>query len=361
MLPRPVSDGLISVENGSTVASGTGTSWSTLLDRGALVWVGDDPKPGVIASRQVRSTDSDPESQPAGTFVEDDTFRFLAVWHGATSGAPEAYFALVFGAHAELNEALVRFLTDLADHGLVGGGYGPPPATETREKYLWYDWLTDLAYQRRAGTWVVSGGGLLGISTGPWVGDPEAKFALAIATGDVAVDFGDGLPDSANRAHFALLFDGDFELQLPSGVAVADIFNILFTADGGPHVPAFAAGFSGVAATAIGTADGARTRLRFTVTAEAAGTATAVTVETIAFARSQYVEDRGFLYISNIDDNTAEPQLDGADPVSDANWTVLPLATVTQVLDALGVHAITISESDPSGGQDGDLWFKVVV
>ncbi len=33
--------------------------------------------------------------------------------------------------------------------------------------------------------------------------------------------------------------------------------------------------------------------------------------------------------------------------------------TVESVLDELGVHNITISTSDPSGGQDGDLWFKV--
>jgi hypothetical protein len=35
------------------------------------------------------------------------------------------------------------------------------------------------------------------------------------------------------------------------------------------------------------------------------------------------------------------------------------LLSVQQVLDALGIHAITVSTEDPTGGQDGDLWFKV--
>ena len=46
-------------------------------------------------------------------------------------------------------------------------------------------------------------------------------------------------------------------------------------------------------------------------------------------------------------------------PSSNAHWTYLPLPTVQQVLTELGVHRITISEDDPSGGVDGDIWFKV--
>jgi len=40
-------------------------------------------------------------------------------------------------------------------------------------------------------------------------------------------------------------------------------------------------------------------------------------------------------------------------------FTSMALTTVQQVLDELGIHAITVSTEDPSGGQDGDLWFKV--
>jgi hypothetical protein len=35
-------------------------------------------------------------------------------------------------------------------------------------------------------------------------------------------------------------------------------------------------------------------------------------------------------------------------------------ASVQDVLDELGVHKITISVNPPSGGVDGDLWFRVV-
>lgn len=35
------------------------------------------------------------------------------------------------------------------------------------------------------------------------------------------------------------------------------------------------------------------------------------------------------------------------------------MPTVDDVLDELGVHSITISTDDPTGGSEGDLWFKV--
>jgi hypothetical protein len=44
------------------------------------------------------------------------------------------------------------------------------------------------------------------------------------------------------------------------------------------------------------------------------------------------------------------------------DWSSLVLlkgASVADVLDALGVHAITISADEPSGGVDNDLWFQV--
>jgi hypothetical protein len=45
-----------------------------------------------------------------------------------------------------------------------------------------------------------------------------------------------------------------------------------------------------------------------------------------------------------------------------ADWSSLVLlkgASAADVLTELGVHSITISESEPSGGADNDLWFQV--
>lgn len=77
------------------------------------------------------------------------------------------------------------------------------------------------------------------------------------------------------------------------------------------------------------------------------------------YAKNDLVETGGAAFVSNVDSNTGHTPDVTPSPASDSYWTLLPVATVTQVLAALGVHAITISEDDPSGGQDGDIWFKV--
>jgi hypothetical protein len=65
--------------------------------------------------------------------------------------------------------------------------------------------------------------------------------------------------------------------------------------------------------------------------------------------------------------SAAVPHTSGvfADDLAAGKWTLVAAkgdvgATDQSVLDALGIHSITVSTSDPSGGQDGDLWFKVL-
>lgn len=153
MLPRIVKDhGTISIANGSRIATGTGTSWSTILDRGALIFVGTEARPGIVSSRQVRSTDTDPEDAPAGTFVADAEVYFLEDWAGSTASG-EDYVAIVFGGSAELNETLVRVLTELTGLGLVGVSSGEPDPDEGRENEYRIDPETGIGWQRLAGTW----------------------------------------------------------------------------------------------------------------------------------------------------------------------------------------------------------------
>ncbi len=77
----------------------------------------------------------------------------------------------------------------------------------------------------------------------------------------------------------------------------------------------------------------------------------------VTYALNALVQSGNFLFISNINNNTGNAP--NTAPASTVQWTYVPLPSVEQVLNALGIHAITVSTSFPSGGQDGDLWFKV--
>lgn len=77
------------------------------------------------------------------------------------------------------------------------------------------------------------------------------------------------------------------------------------------------------------------------------------------YAKNDMVQSGNYVFVSNAGGNLGNSP-DTA-PGSTGFWTYVPVATVAQVLAALGVNSITISQSDPSGGSDNDLWFKVPV
>lgn len=159
---------------------------------------------------------------------------------------------------------------------------------------------------------------------GPWVGDPVEKFALSISTGDTDIDGDDGSPSPDASLHYALVVDGNTEIQLPTNAADGTEIHILLTIDGGPHAITFAAGYVLPEGFEIRDGDGERTRIKITVTADTDGDATAATVELVSFPANTLVDDRGFAYVSNIDDNTFEPQIDGDDEgISNIHWTKL--------------------------------------
>lgn len=79
------------------------------------------------------------------------------------------------------------------------------------------------------------------------------------------------------------------------------------------------------------------------------------------YARGDFVKSGNYLFASLVDTNLNHTP-DSTTPADTAYWMYMgPIAgaTVTDVLTELGVHKITISESNPSGGVDGDVWFKV--
>jgi hypothetical protein len=64
-------------------------------------------------------------------------------------------------------------------------------------------------------------------------------------------------------------------------------------------------------------------------------------------------------FVSNGAGNLNHEPVIAPAPASDANWTLVPLPGVSDVLAALGITAVTISDQFPMGGVDGALWFKV--
>lgn len=75
------------------------------------------------------------------------------------------------------------------------------------------------------------------------------------------------------------------------------------------------------------------------------------------YAINDMVQAGNFVFVSNINGNTGNAP--NTAPASTAQWTCVPLPTVQQVLNELGIHKITVSTNFPAGGADGDLWFKV--
>lgn len=75
------------------------------------------------------------------------------------------------------------------------------------------------------------------------------------------------------------------------------------------------------------------------------------------YAKNDMVQSGNFIFVSNADANLGHAP--NTAPGSTAYWTWVPLPTVQQVLDQLGIHSITVSTDFPSGGVNGDLWFKV--
>ncbi len=154
MIPRLIIDhGTISVENGSLIATGTGTAWSSILDRGAFIFVGTEAKPALVASRRIRTTDLDPESEAAGTFLADDELYFADEWHGSTA-AGASYIAVVFGGHAELSEDMASLMSVIGASGLVGPTTsGAPLNSVGRNNEIRFDTVSRVIYQRLSGVW----------------------------------------------------------------------------------------------------------------------------------------------------------------------------------------------------------------
>jgi hypothetical protein len=75
------------------------------------------------------------------------------------------------------------------------------------------------------------------------------------------------------------------------------------------------------------------------------------------YALNDLVQSGNFIFVSNGAGNLNHAP--NTAPASTAYWTYVPLPTVQQVLDTLGIHTITVSTAFPSGGQNGDLWFRV--
>lgn len=334
--------GRVSIDENASTAVFTNVALSGLPLAGGVIWLVEDDadlKPvGLIAD-------------PVGDEYDNLELPLAAPWNGDPISGAKFIISYGAGAHdiVQVASAVARFrnllqngagLTfnknDIADDTLVPNG-----------SIRWNE-ETQQFEQKVAGTWTVRAISRLGTGRGRWEG-PLPKHALSISTGDVAVDFDDG-------PYFKLVFDDDFELQLPTNVSQGDAFEIVFDADGAGHTPTFASGFAGTAASAIATEVGARTRFRFVVTAETGGTATGVSATKVTFLENDIVEDSGFLFISNADDNGVAPAfIDPATPDSNDYWTWLPLPA-----GAAGAAVVTGTSTSSVAIGTGPKTFQIV-
>lgn len=342
--PSLYSDGAITVTNGSTAFTGTGTAWSTQLKAGSLVKIGND-------SAYVASITND----GAGVFAES--------WPG-DSAADSAYLAVTWNDGRDVLEVFRTLMTQLNGGGVFKSVNGVPLAGDHRENEFIRNRLSNVLYTKDQGV-ITPITAPFGEAVGIWAGG-TSRFALSLSgsPAEVAIDFDDGTADADGVLHFSLAVDGDAEMQLPANAAEGDVYDILFTQDGtGSHTISFA---SGITSAAVRTAADSRTRIRFTVTAVGGSPeeATAATGEIVSYDQNQIVSDRGGLYLSTKDDNEAEPEVDGSgDPKdsADESWLVIPPGEPGEgiQIDATGTFSERTDYDDEEDGfvfasTDGD-------
>lgn len=362
-IPRVyISLGTVSIATGASAFTGTGTLFSLADLEGADLWI----HPAAAQHFHVGMVAANEALYPEELYENLGPVPLVKPWRGAPVVDQPYVLALspAIVTPSALTSILSKFVALLRSlGGLVFNAadlvYPTDYALIPNNSFVVDDVQRTVDQWRNGVLERVFSIGLGENPKGPWVGDPVAKFALAIATGDVAIDYDDGALDGDGRAHFSLTVDGAAELQDPTNVAVGDVFDVLFTISGGPHAITATAAWPLDIADLIRSTDGASTRIRVTVVTEAAGVATAVSAAIVTFAKGDMVEHGAANFVSNRDANDAEPQFDGAAPISTNDWTWKPAPTVQSVLDELGIHSITISTLDPTGGVDGDLWFKV--
>jgi hypothetical protein len=295
---------------------------------------------------------------------ENLTLPLAAAYNGAT--ITNGNFYIMFGqasADAASVASMLGYVRSLfqQNFGLFAHYSDILDVSQVRNNSLLWDATTKTFLNYRNGVFTTLDVSRLGTPMGRWDGN-ASKFALG-TTGSVAVNFNNGIVglEGASR-YFGLNHTASFTLQLPTNVVVGSVFYITFLAVGAGHVPAFVAGYTGVAASAISVEDGGRTRLRFEVTAQTGGTATAVTVSAVTFDENQIVEDGGYLFMSNVDDNVDYPRFVSTLPVSTISWTYVPLqkgdpgsAVVTgtsasSLAIGTGSKAFVIAETNPARG-----------
>jgi hypothetical protein len=314
--PSLYRDGTITLVSESTAVVGLGTAWSTQVTAGAHLYVevslGGSPE---LFTWRLAGTVASVGSDTG--IVLDEAF----LGEGA-EGAN--YFIASFNNGRDVLEVFRTLMTQLNGGGVNKNVNGVPVAADHRDQEFIRDRLSGLLYTKDQGV-ITPVTAPFATTVGAWA-SAEARFALTISTGDVAIDRDDGEVGADGAYYYSLTVDEAAEVQLPLNAEVGDVFDILFTQSGGGNAVAFAAGY--LVTGSVRTLDTERSRMRFTVT-EVAGSpeeATALTGAHKSYSQNDLVTDRDGAYISTEDDNTAEPQIDGSSDPEDSNeWIVLPL------------------------------------
>lgn len=302
----------VSITNGESVATFANANVSGYDWSGAQLWIIPDAAQPYLAAI---IADAGPDADYEATELD-----LVFQWNGTT--ITDAKFLLVGGAaFADPSRTAAgnsRFRNQTQQNmGLVGDVSDVTDYSHVLNNTVLYDGVKRALYRWRSGTLEVLPLSQLGNPKGAWSGE-KPKHTLSIVTGDVAVDGDDG-------PNYELALSADAELQLPSNVEEGDVLDFVITGGGDSNTFAFASGFTGMEAASVNLVDGALTRFRGVVTAETGGTATAVSVSQVTYALNDKVEHEGSLFLSNVADNVDYPRFDGSDPVSNNNWTWVPV------------------------------------
>src|SRR5690606_30757059 len=126
--------------------------------------------------------------------------------------------------------------------------------------------------------------------------------------------------------YFKVTIDDDCTINTITNVTAGTIVDVLFRYEGAGHTINFHSAY-GLTESPIVATDGKQTRMRFIVSAVSGTTAQSIQSELFAYALNDLVQYGELNFISNKNENTAEPVVsDAGVALSDQNWTFIRLA-----------------------------------
>lgn len=311
----PAHAGRVSIANGASTATFTGTALSGRDWTSAALWIFPAAAAPYFAGT-VAALD-DPDS------YENLSLPLVYPWRGTAIVSEQ--FVLI-GSVAQASGAAIaaqtaKFLASFQQGlGLVGDTRDEKDYTIAPSVTWEYKPDTHQIIQRRAGLEEPLELANVGVARGPWTGPPD-RTAVAIVGGEVTIDYDTAMKVN-DTAYVVVTVDDDCTVNPPVNAPLASAIDILWQVQGDGNVITWDDAW-GVTENFVRMEDGDQTRTIAVVSAlDESDIVTALSFQMVTWAQNDMLQYEDFNFVSNIDENGAEPVVDEeGSAVSDLNWT----------------------------------------